>query len=286
MADFAARQPVNGPPPDDHPLSERASSETPAVLGYIAACAMIAIATGAAVGIDSRMKIPNLSLLFVVPVIIAALRFGLGPSVCAAILGPLAYNFFLTEPRYTMAVNDPVNMWAIALLFAIGLVVSTVAFTSRRRATEAARLRRQVNVLHHYNHDVVAANDIQAIVSITSHALAALFHATVVLMLVAEDKVVCLERVGEMQLQGAEIEAARSSLATQTVVHAGVYPDVTSRFDFWPVATTAGSSAVIGLAFDPDERPSTPGELVDIVRDVLALVLQREHFRLAGRDAR
>ncbi|WP_352509179.1 DUF4118 domain-containing protein [Mesorhizobium sp. M0048] len=51
-----------------------------------------------------------------------------------AILGALAYNFFLTEPRHTLIVDDPANIWAIGLLFVVGLVVSGVAFTSRRRA--------------------------------------------------------------------------------------------------------------------------------------------------------
>ena len=40
-----------------------------------------------------------------------------------------------------------------------------------------------------------------------------------------------------------------------------------------------------GLAFDPDERPSTPDALVDIVRSILALVLDRQHVRVK-RDAR
>jgi hypothetical protein len=78
------------------------------------------------------------------------------------------------------------------------------------------------------------------------------------------------------------LEAARSSLATGTVVRAGVYPDLASRFDFWPVNTAEGQNAVIGLAFDPDERPSTPDALVDIVRSILALVLDRQHVRGLG----
>jgi hypothetical protein len=81
------------------------------------------------------------------------------------------------------------------------------------------------------------------------------------------------------------LEAARSSLANGTVVRAGVYPDLASRFDFWPVNTAEGQNAVIGLAFDPDERPSTPDALVDIVRSILALVLDRHHVRVR-RDAR
>jgi len=41
-----------------------------------------------------------------------------------------------------------------------------------------------------------------------------------------------------------------------------------------------GQSAVIGFAFDPDERPSAPDTLVDIVGSFLALALGR-HFRVS-----
>ena len=271
------------PMPDADPLSGSVASE---VVRYLASFAMTAVATVVAVGVDSTVTIPNLSLVFVVPVIIAGVSLGLGPSLCSAILGALAFNFFLTEPRYTLAVDDPANIWAIGLLFVVGLIVSGVAFTSHRRATEAALLRRQASVLQGYSRDLVAADNTKAIVSITSQALAALFQVPVVVMLVAEDKVVSLvERVGDVEPQEAELEAARSSLATGTVVRAGVYPDLASRFDFWPVNTAEGQNAVIGLAFDPDERPSTPDALVDIVRSILALVLDRHHVRVR-RDAR
>jgi K+-sensing histidine kinase KdpD len=269
------------PMPDADPLSGSAAS---AVVRYLASFAMTAVATVVAVGVDSRVTIPNLSLVFVVPVIIAGVSLGLGPSLCSAILGALAFNFFLTEPRYTLAVDDPANIWAIGLLFVVGLIVSGVAFTSRQRATEAALLRRQATVLQSYSRDLVAADNTKAIVSITSQALAALFQVPVVVMLVAGGRVVSLERVGDVEPQEAELEAARSSLATGTVVRSGIYPDLASRFDFWPVETAEGRNAVIGLAFDPDERPSAPDALVSIVGSILALVLDR-HARVS-RDAR
>ncbi|MCA1409235.1 DUF4118 domain-containing protein [Ensifer sp. IC3342] len=92
-----------------------------------------------------------------VPVVVAGVGFGLGPSLCSAVLGALAYNFFLTEPRYTLLVDDPANIWAIALLFVIGLIVSSVAYTSRRRAADAALLWSQETVLQNYSRAVVTA---------------------------------------------------------------------------------------------------------------------------------
>jgi K+-sensing histidine kinase KdpD len=265
------------PAPDAIPLFGPVASE---VMRYLASIAMTAAATIMAVGVDTKVSIPNLSLVFVIPVIIAGVGLGLGPSLCSAILGALAFNFFLTEPRYSLAVDDPANIWAIGLLFVVGLIVSGVAFTSRQRATEAGLLRRQTTVLQGYSRDVAAADNTKAIVSITSQALAALFQVPVVVMLVREGRVVFLEQVGDIGPQEAELEAARSSLATGTVMRSGVYPNLTSRFDFWPVETAEGQNAVIGLAFDPDERPAAPDTLVNIVMPVLALVLDRQHARV------
>ena len=277
-----ARQDIT-PMPDTDPRLGSVALE--AVARYLASFAMTAVATVVAVGVDRTVTIPNLSLVFVVPVIIAGVSLGLGPSLCSAILGALAFNFFLTEPRYSLAVDDPANIWAIGLLFVVGLIVSGVAFTSRQRAAEAALLRRQATVLQGYSRDLVAADNTKAIVSITSQALAALFQVPAAVMLVTEGRVVFLERSGDVEPNEAELEAARSSLATGTVVRAGVYPHLASRFDFWPVETAEGQNAAIGLAFDPDERPSAPDRLVNIVGSVLALVLDRQHARVR-RDAR
>ena len=282
MADFDSKLRRNITPlPGADPVSDLAP-QAPAVVGYLASFVMTAIATVVAIGVDSAVTIPNLSLIFVVPVIVAGTGFGLGPSLCSAILGALAYNFFLTEPRYSLAVDDPANIWAIGLLFVVGLVVSGIAFTSRRRAMDSALLRRQVTVLQGYSRDVVAADNENTIAAITSRALGALFQVPVVVMLVTDGKVVSVERVGGVEPQEADFETALS-LATGTVLRAGVYPS-TSRFDFWSVATAVGQ-AVIGLAFEPDERPSTPETLVDIVERILALALDRQRF-LVSRNAR
>jgi hypothetical protein len=93
--------------------------------------------------------------------------------------------------------------------------------------------------------------------------------------------VVAVEKVGDVEPQQAELEAARSSLATGAVMRSDVYPNLASRFDFWPVQTAEGQNAVIGLAFDPDERPAAPDTLVNIVVRILALVLARQQARVA-----
>ena len=197
MADVESklRQDIT-PAPDADPLLGPVASE---VVRYLASIAMTAAATVVAVGADSKVTIPNLSLVFVVPVIIAGVSLGLGPSLCSAILGALAFNFFLTEPRrYSLAVDDPANIWAIGLLFVVGLIVSGVAFTSRQRATEAALLLRRadrrcckataVTSSRPDNYERDRLNHLPRLLRQSSRFL-------VVVMLVTEGRVVSLEQV-------------------------------------------------------------------------------------------
>lgn len=264
--------------PEAGMTSELQLFKAPFVVQYLATFAMTAIATVVAVGLDSAVTIPNLSLVFVVPVIIAAVAFGLGPSLCSAILGALAFNFFLTAPYFTLHVDDPANIWAIGLLFVVGTIASAVASTARRKADEAALAQRRAEIMQAFGRDIVAAGETKAMFSQAANALEALFRVPVVVMLISDGSAEVVERRGAIEPGEADFEAARSSLATGKAVMAGIYPFDASRFDFWPVTTSAEGHAVIGVAFDPDERPPQPAILVDVLRGLLALALDRRQL--------
>ena len=84
--------------------------------GYLAALGAVGLATLAAVAFDAQVHAPNLSLVFVLPVVFAAAIFGWGPALTAALGGVLAYNYFLITPRHTFHVADPGDAWALLLL--------------------------------------------------------------------------------------------------------------------------------------------------------------------------
>ena len=252
-------------------------NRSPIVVRYLAAVVMTALATVVAVGLDTTVTIPNLSLIFVIPVVVASVTVGLGPSLCSAVLGALAYNFFLTEPRYSFEVEDPAYIWAIGLLFVVGCITSAVASVARRKADDALLLKQQAAVLRRYSREAASSNS-RSIVSITADTLETLFQVPTVVILISEGAENVIEKRGQIEvLNQEETEATQSSLTNRRPVKAGVYPFDASRFDFWPVVSHAGRKGVIGLAFDPDERPTAPGTLVELVGNMFALALDSQH---------
>jgi K+-sensing histidine kinase KdpD len=272
-----ARRSETGRVDDLEPSQALQLNRSPIVVRYLAAVVMTALATSVAVGLDTKVTIPNLSLIFVIPVVVASVTFGFGPSLCSAVLGALAYNFFLTEPRYSLEVEDPANIWAIGLLFIVGCITSAVASIARRKADDALLLRQQAALLRLYSREAASGYS-RSIVSTTADTLETLFRVPSVVLLMSEAGENIIEKRGHIELLSqAETQAAQSSLATRQPVTAGVYPFDASRFDFWPVVSPAGQQAVIGLAFDPDERPAMPATLVEIVGNLFALALDSQH---------
>jgi K+-sensing histidine kinase KdpD len=90
-------------------LAERHERLHPAA-AYALSLMMVAAATLAAILVDQVQKVPNLSLIFVLPVIVAAVSFGWGPALGAAVAGVVAFNFFLIAPLYSLNVADPANL--------------------------------------------------------------------------------------------------------------------------------------------------------------------------------
>ena len=68
----------------------------------VAAAVVLGHALNAA---DTRF--PNLSMIFLLAVVFAAVSFGIWPAVYASVLSFLAYNFFFIEPLYTFTVAQP-----------------------------------------------------------------------------------------------------------------------------------------------------------------------------------
>jgi K+-sensing histidine kinase KdpD len=257
----------------------------PLALRLVAAVAMTGVASVLAIAFDSMVSVPNLSLVFVIPVVVAAVSLGLVPSLAAAVLGAVAYNFFFTTPYYTLAVDDPANIWAIGLLFVVGCIASAVASTSRRRAEEAALRRRQAGVLQACGHAIARSETAGEAAGAAADALHILFQVPVAVIMPLDDGVDIIASRGAPEIGEAEADAARHVAGTRQGLPAGVYPADRSRLDLFPVATRGGPSPVIGLALDPDERPADPATLVDLVGSLLALALESRAPFSAGQTA-
>jgi two-component system sensor histidine kinase KdpD len=258
-----------------------------AAIAYALTFAAVAAATLGAILVDASLGAPNASMVLVLPVVLAAAFYGWGPALAAAVAGVVAYNFFLIEPRYSLRVADPSNLWALLLLLATAAVVSVVAAESRRRAIAAQEAADRAIALQSLARTLVGAGSRPEIAQCCAEALGRLFGAPAAILLEREGG--GLDTIGlssGARLSPADEEAARWTLATRQAARGGAYPADDADFDFWPVVTRTRQAAVIGVRLanlDPG-RPEAPERFVQIVEGYLSVALDREAYARSARE--
>lgn len=245
---------------------------TSPVVGYAASAALVAAAAIVAFAVDHIVDAPNLSLVFVLPVIVAAAAYGWGPALSSAVLGVAALDFFFIEPRYTFVVANPTDIWALVLLLAVAAIVSTVAAQSRGRALAARKAAEQAEALHAVAHAVIKAESPEALMHTAADALGRIFEAPAAILTEQAGVLTPVASSRGARLQAADLEAAQWALANGKSTRGETYPFDRATFDFWPVQMRHDRRLVLGVKITggPDGRPAGPDRYVDLIAGYLA----------------
>lgn len=250
-----------------------------APVGHLLAAGLIAGTTVLALALDALARFPNLSLVFVLPVVLSAIWCGTGPSLSAAALAVLAYNFFLVEPRHTFQVADSSDVLALVLLLLVALAVSAVAAQARRRTLDALEAADRAAAVRELARELMAEHSPEGLAQRCAEALARMFRARACVLLVDGDELKGATSDGA-PLAEADLEAARWAVASGLATRGGAYPVGDASFDFWPLKTLLRRQAVLGVAISGRDggRPAEPERLVDTVLGYLGVALDREAY--------
>lgn len=115
-------------------MSNREYSSVP--VGSAGVAAAIGIG-GLLVPVRDVIGNTNVALVLVVVIVAAATFGGRVAGAMTAGAACLSFNFFHTQPLYTLQVRSADDIWTIALLFVIGLVVGQLAVFARTNQARA-----------------------------------------------------------------------------------------------------------------------------------------------------
>lgn len=115
---------------------------------YIASLASVMLVTLVIGLVLKRIHIANISMLYLIAVLVIAVAYGSGPAVVAAVAAFLAFDFFFVEPTYTLTVSDPEEWVALLLFLLTAIVTGQLAAGQRRRAREAQEREREAAFLY------------------------------------------------------------------------------------------------------------------------------------------
>ncbi len=152
----------------------RIAGELAASAGVVAACALLGLAF---------YRPPDLSeesLILLAGVVISALWFGRLAAIVASVLAVLAFNYFFTEPRFTLNVSDSGYLITFAVMLGVGIVVGTLAARAREQRLRAWSREQATAAQHALSRELAAARDVPSVAGIIARHTHDLLKAEVV----------------------------------------------------------------------------------------------------------
>ena len=126
-------------------------------LAYLKAAAICAVATGLATPLAGVIELTNIAMLFLLAVLIVAMRLGRGPAVASSFLAVAAFDFFFVAPRFSFAVSDAQYLMTFAVMLSVALITGQLTARYKQHADVATVREARARALYEMARDLSAA---------------------------------------------------------------------------------------------------------------------------------
>ncbi len=109
-------------------------------VGYACAAGATAACTLVGFAMRPRFDVVNVAMVYLLAVVIIALRFSRGPAITAAVLCVLAFDVLFVPPQGTLTVEDVQYLLTFAIMLAVALIISRLVESVRHQAAAQAAL--------------------------------------------------------------------------------------------------------------------------------------------------
>jgi two-component system, OmpR family, sensor histidine kinase KdpD len=229
---------------------------------------LVAVTTVGLLILDHFFALRHVTLVYLVPVVIAATKLGIIPAVIAAIAGCGATAFFFYPPIYSLLVEDPQHLIELPLFVFVAIVTGHLATNLRRQADLARRRETEVHGLYAFSRRLAAAHTAGDIYTAIREHVAATIGRRTILFETAPRGGLGATLPGEEKVPDEVKRETEAVVAGRTVAES-VVDD--GEGHVWLVRPVSGKGGDFGvLAIDLGRRA---GEAADVVKQRVDAVL-------------
>ena len=254
---------------------------------YAQALAAVAVTTAAAWLMAPVSELSNVVMVYLLGIVIVAMRTGRGPSLLAAVLSVAAFDFFFVPPYFTFAVSDARYLFTFLVMLIVSLVISGLTVRTRAQADAAEHRERRTAALYAMSRELAGTRGTDALLVIGVRHVSEVFNSRVAVVVPNGDGSLLPWAGGHLELDANELGVARwvyehrqpAGLGTATLPGAAAL--------YVPLPGSAGPVGVLGVrpsdtgAFDSPERLHQ----LEAFASQIALALERARLAQDAQDA-
>ncbi|ANB16464.1 sensor histidine kinase [Dokdonella koreensis] len=218
---------------------------------------LVAIATALAVAIaavaERWLGLEDLSMVFIVAVVLVASRTRMIAAVATAVLCFLAYNLFFIEPRFTLYIGARQGIVTVLLFLGAALIAGRLASRLRMQVLALRAANAHATVLQAFGRQLAAATDLDGVVRAGRQALESAFDGTAWIVVDAPPTGGASAEARSPEAAIDDLDRAAAEWTRRHRQPAGRHTDTLAGSAWWflPIAADRALIGVAGLRLAP-----------------------------------
>src|SRR5438128_993760 len=149
---------------------------------YGQAMAIVALTTGVAWLMSPLFELADLVMVYLLGIVVVAMRHGRGPSLVASILSVAAFDFFFVPPYFTFAVSDVRHIFTFAVMLIVGFVISGLTARIRAQALAARDREQRTAALYAMSRELASPRGVDELLTIAARHIAEVFRTQIAVL--------------------------------------------------------------------------------------------------------
>jgi two-component system sensor histidine kinase KdpD len=125
----------------------------------------------------------NLVMVYLVGVVVVAMRGGRFAALLASVLSVAAFDFFFVAPRFSFAITDLEYLVTFVVMLLVALVISTLTVRLRQQAEAARHRERRTAALYALSRELVSTRDTDSLLRAGARHVHEVFESQVSVLL-------------------------------------------------------------------------------------------------------
>jgi two-component system sensor histidine kinase KdpD len=257
---------------------------------YVWACVICGLAAVVATPLFPIFELPNIVMIFLLAVVLVAVRCGRGPAVLASFLSVAEFDYFFVPPRFSFAVSDVQYLLTFAVMLVVALIAGQLTAGLKYQARVATGRENRVRALYELARELSGALLTEQVAQICERFVAAEFGARSLLLRSDDDGRILAPAPG---IAGAltDAPAPKKPLAIEVGIaqwaldhgeSAGLGTDTlpASAVLYVPLKAPMRVRGVLAMEPQTPARLLGPeqGRLLETVARLIAIALERVHY--------
>ena len=268
----------------DTPAVAKTENGWPSHLAATGLCVAVALVSWP---LARWLDLANIVMLFLLAVVIAAVRLGRGPAIVAAFLSVALFDFFFVPPQFSFAVNDVQYLVTFAVMLVVALIIGQLTTSLKARADDAVARAAEQSGLYRLAQELAGTLTVTHTISATAAFVAQQLGAHLAVLLPdAQDELqLAALDAGDAkryQLSANERAAARAVYHSATTVDAPELGRDDGERMLLPLIGATRSRGVMIVAAasraSAQQKLSAHGALLRAVASLFTTAIERLHY--------